>query len=108
METLLAINFPELRFEIASDYGVREEEFLNAFGYIRDNKLIQDSRKLLEDNSPMRSSIVYPIIFPKQQRALNFEVHWIQGPMVYIGHLKTCNSNQDLFLARLYGMRIVE
>jgi len=110
IETILNRGFPELEVDVPSIPGtsdIKPEELTNALQYIRKNRLVQDSESLLAGTKPLRSSVIYPIIFPEQSRKLSFRVNWIQGPMVYVGHIQTPNnSGEDILQARFYGMRI--
>jgi hypothetical protein len=110
LETVLGNEFPELAVNVPSIPGtsdIKQEELAKALQYIRKNNLVQDSTNLLASTEPMRSSVSYPIIFPNQERDLNFRVDWIQGPMVYCGYIQSPNKvGENVVQARLYGMRL--
>lgn len=105
MKTLITINFPQLNVESIEINNIREREFVNVISYIRDNGLIQDSQNLLGGKYP-RSSVVYEIDLPNQQRKLNFGVQLIRDGNIYVGRLETRNSRKGIFVARLYNMEI--
>jgi len=110
LETVLKNEFPELSVDVPSiqeTSDIKPEELTKALQYIRKNNLVQDSADLLTSTEPMRSSVSYPIIFPNQERDLNFRVDWIQGPMVYCGYIQSPNNvGENVVQARLYGMRL--
>jgi len=108
IETILKEEFPELQVEVASipmSSDIRYDEILSALKYIRENKLVQDSEKVLSGNNHInRSSVTYPIIFPCQEVDLDFQVDWLQGPMFYVGYIKIDENIQ----VRMYGMKITD
>ncbi len=112
IENTLAREFPELMVEIPSIYrdsNVTEEEISSVFKYIKEHNLIQDSRKLLSsEDHVLRNSVIYPIIFPNQERKLSFKVNFVLGPNVFIGCIQTQDSiiGNDIPQVRLYGMRL--
>jgi hypothetical protein len=110
IEIILKREFPELEVDVPSLPGtgdIQQDELSKALQYIRKNRLIQDSQTVLSSSEPMRDSVIYPVIFPEQSRKLNFKVHWIQGPMLFVGYIQTQNHvGDDIPQARLYGMRI--
>lgn len=110
LETVLEKEFPELTVKISSIPGtsdIKSDELSKALKYIRKNKLVQDSTKLLASTKHMRNSVSYPIIFTGQERDLNFKVDWIQGPMVCVGYIQAPNgAGVNIVQARMYGMRL--
>lgn len=84
-------------------YTFDEQTIRKALQYIREKKLIEDAKELIEDfgNEPNRNSITYVVPDDK-----TFEVSWVQGPNVYIGFLNlTTQEGKEITNLRLYGMR---
>jgi len=110
IEAILKREFPELVVDVPSILSMSDiqlDELTSAIRYIRKNRLVQDSVFLLNGTRPLKSSVKYPIIFPNQSRELSFLVDWMQGPMVYVGHIQTSNHlGEDIPQTRFYGMRI--
>jgi len=107
IETILKKEFPELQVETHISGDITQHELEMSIRYIRDNKLIQDAQQLLNQTKPIRESVTYPLFFFGQDRAFNFKVDWVQGPMIFIGYLRTTTANcKDVSQARLYAMRI--
>ncbi|MBS3172701.1 hypothetical protein J4438_03960 [Candidatus Woesearchaeota archaeon] len=109
IENILKREFPELKVEIPSIPGtsdIKSDELSKAILYIRENKLVQDSINLLTCLKPMRSSVIYPINFPNQERGLMFRVDWVQESMIYVGYVQSRNFQDNRIQARFYSMTL--
>ncbi|MBU0665769.1 MAG: hypothetical protein ABIC91_05460 [Nanoarchaeota archaeon] len=110
LERVLKKDFPELSVDVPSipeTSDIKPDELSKVLQYIKKNKLVQDSTSLLASTEPMRSSVSYPIIFPNQERDINFRVDWIHASMVYVGYIQSLNHVGDNNVqVKLYGMRL--